>query len=134
MAAPQQVQGTKFVNMVSSLLKNNKSQGRSFNKSRNMATATNIIHKTKHTCNFKIFKSASIRFIFVSESVVLPANVFFKKKNTGILLKLTCQMKRRTKKFNYFFIFNQAPSTPRLDIPYFSGMVQSLTSKNPYGL
>jgi hypothetical protein len=134
MAAPQQVQGTKFVNMISSLLKNNKSQGRSFNKSRNMATATNIIHKTKHTCNFKIFKSASIRFIFVSESVVLPANVFFKKKNTGILLKLTCQMKRRTKKFNYFFIFNQAPSTPRLDIPYFSGMVQSLTSKNPYGL
>jgi hypothetical protein len=99
-----------------------------------MATATNIIHKTKHTCNFKIFKSASIRFIFVSESVVLPANVFLKKKNTGILLKLTCQMKRRTKKFNYFFIFNQAPSTPRLDIPYFSGMVQSLTSKNPYGL
>jgi hypothetical protein len=80
MAAPQQVQGTKFVNMVSSLLKNNKSQGRSFNKSRNMATATNIIHKTKHTCNFKIFKSASIRFIFVSESVVLPANVFFYKK------------------------------------------------------
>jgi hypothetical protein len=29
MAAPQQVQGTEFVNMISSLLKNNESQARS---------------------------------------------------------------------------------------------------------
>jgi hypothetical protein len=41
---------------------------------------------------------------------------------------------KKNKKIQLLFIFNQAPSTPRLDIPYFSGMVQSLTSKNPYGL
>jgi hypothetical protein len=60
---------------------------------------------------------------------------FFKKnKNTGILLTLSMPNKKKNKKIQLLFIFNQAPSTPRLDIPYFSGMVQSLTSKNPYGL
>lgn len=108
MAAPQQVQGTKFVNMISSLLKNNKSQGRSFNKSRNMATATNIIHKTKHTCNFKIFKSASIRFIFVSESVVLPANVFFFKKKYRHFVKTYMPNEKKNKKIQLLFYFQSS--------------------------